>query len=216
MSNDFDDDDWCELEPIKKPQGGPQPDVSVRLSAVPSGVRNRVVIFFRGAVGDWIERKGPRFRIAVGGANANKLRILPDLQGGKYEAGTLKGVQRIMISGIPAWPIERRGEAAAAIATFTDDGNGLLLELPEDFAKRTAASNAKPAHVGVQPARKIDPAPSMPPVRTAAPGLEAQSRKVAQRSSVTLAVRGEPEPGRSEIDRRRAEAERQYGKSESR
>jgi hypothetical protein len=112
---DFDDDDWQDLE---KPAAGEQkPDASVRLSLTGgrhgAGEKVRAHIVLRRGAADWIRSNGPRFRVQIGGANANGVRIVADAARGQYEAAELKGVMRLSIGVVTAWPNEAREPAEA-------------------------------------------------------------------------------------------------------
>lgn len=186
---DIDDDDWVDLEkPVRA--GGMLPDVSVRISIAEYKDRKsgpRAYIAFRRDGAKWIVANAPRFRIQVGGAMANKIRIVPDVRGGRFENSTAgraskEETQRIILGGVSIWPAEARDPTAAQWKV--DDG-AMILTLPPDFARpRVAPKAALPTLVA--PARPSPVAPTAKPLERGAP--------------VSF---GQPAAGRSALDQRR-------------
>jgi hypothetical protein len=203
---DFDDDDWQDLE---KPLAGEQkPDVTVRLSLARNrhgaGDKARAYIALRRGAADWVRAQGPRFKVQIGGANANGVRIVADAARGQYKAVELKGVMRLSIGVVTSWPNEAREPAEAK---WRVTGWGLVLTLPEDFAKAGRAATAR-SESGLAPARSearvapIKPAPA--PVATVASGPESAKPKPApaKRRDVASSLMGDPPPGRSALAQR--------------
>lgn len=162
---------------------------------------------------EWIADHGPRFRVQVGGADCNRLRIVSDAGGGRFESHVLKGVQRLTIGRVNLWPNEERAPVEARIVEYQP--GAMVLRLPEDFARPRAPT--PPAASQATPAPR--PAPAEPfPVTTRADGLAAHARAIAakaaagqariiDRRSSGVVDQGEPPPGRSALDRRRAGGE---------
>ena len=133
----IDEDDWVELDRNVAPKV--LADVTVRVTVGLLGRNSRTpkartAIAFRGDPGKWIEANGPRFKVLLGGQNANCMRIVPDLHRGKFEAGESRfGNTKMMRLGmLAAWPAEDRELTAASWQI----GNGFMqLTLPADFAK---------------------------------------------------------------------------------
>ncbi|CAN2533087.1 hypothetical+protein [Methylocapsa aurea] len=116
----FEDEDWSDLE--KPSHGGAQkPVVTVTLSVwrgrhtralnEPPRVRARVVL--RREAAEWIAAHEPRFRVQIGGAGCNLLRIVADAARGSYEAAEIKGVRVISLGVVNVWPNETRREIEA-------------------------------------------------------------------------------------------------------
>ncbi|TDX64015.1 hypothetical protein EDE12_106160 [Methylosinus sp. sav-2] len=192
----FDDEDWADLE--KPSHGGARkPDVTVTLSiwrgrntranSEPPRVRARIVL--RREAAEWISAHEPRFRVQIAGAGCNLLRIVADAARGSYEAAEIKGVRVITLGVVNVWPNETRREVEAR---FRVTEGGLVLTLPEDFAKPgagEAVAMAAPAVVAAPVARAVGAAPAPAPL-------------VRRRA---LVMPGEPPPGRSALDQRRGD-----------
>lgn len=145
----IDDDDWVEVERQKK-QSAPLCDVSVSLTIAQrkNGKvgKARAYLTFRGKAAEWIRANGPRFRVAVAGAQVNYLRITPDKHGGKFESWTGRGeTERLCIGAVTAWPNEDR---APTEAKWSVEAGWMKLRLPEDFAIAAPVKPIEPpAHV---------------------------------------------------------------------
>lgn len=181
-----DDDDWMDITP-QRAAAVIKADATVRLSANEACTKNSASIALRNELASWAEKHGPTFRIQIGGSNANKLRVLPDKRGG-YKGAILRGTYRLRVRDIAAWPFESRVMPVEAAVTFADADKALILTLPEDFAK-PIGSRPKPP-LKAAPAKPTTPSPSTAPEFRRVVGL------------------GEPAPGRSALDQRRAEAAR--------
>ena len=178
-----DDDDWIELD--KGRAVGPQaPDCSMRLTLWAGSNRARATVSFRREAAAWIAARLPRFRIEIGGASAEKIRITPDAARGRFEAVGFKGTYRISLGSVSAWPAETRDVVALR---WVVKGVSLILTLPDGYTKPTAKAATPP------------PAPSAPqskpgiPITTRAAGLEKRA----------VAFVGEPAAGRSALDQKR-------------
>jgi hypothetical protein len=183
---DFDDDDWIDLEKTPAP-GAVRPLATVKLTKMAKpGARvsaARSTIWLRRELADWAREKGPRFRVQIGGAGANLLRVIPDLDRGKYETADFHGSLRINLGIVNVWPDEDRAPAEAA-ASITP--GGLVLRLPEGFARPTlpmlpSPSASPPAAARVEkPASPID-LPSLPSKAITAReiAVESEAMKVA-------------------------------------
>lgn len=151
----IDDDDWVEIEKATA-SGAVLPDVQVRISIFKMRERllkPRVSIVLRREAAQWIRANGPRFRAALGGAKLNFLRLTPDVNAGKFEHTSFKGIEKLIIGHLPAWPSETR-EPTEAKWSVTD--NWLKLELPIDFvAPRPLHSSLAPS----PPTRPLSGAP---------------------------------------------------------
>lgn len=176
----IDEDDWVEVEKAAPAAKSVLSEVSVKITisaiARSKTLKPRAYLAFRGKAAEWIVANGPRFRIAIGGANANHLRIVPDAAGGKFEFFNAIGGQtkRMNLGSVSAWP----GEERASTAAHWDISPGYMkLRLPDDFA---VARSAAPA----------------PKAAAAAP-------VVAARSPNVVAIIGEPAHGRSALAKRR-------------
>lgn len=110
-----DDDDWQDLE--KPAKGEDLPEVSFRIApfAGRHGVSGKVraTAVFRRAAAEWLRAKGPRFRIQIGGANANKVRLIVDAAGGQYEPIEFRGSFRLSLGSVNVWPKECRDATPA-------------------------------------------------------------------------------------------------------
>lgn len=171
----IDEDDWVEID-RELPAGAERPDVEVRLSIFKMRAKTlkaRTFIVLRNDAAKWIADNGPRFRIAVGGAKANFLRIVPDVHAGKFENSTFKGVERLLLGHVSAWPNEVRASTAAK---WEISGARMTLELPRDFAL---------------PSSRVEISAPAPSRITAA---------VAR--GVPISFGGDPSPGRSAADQR--------------
>jgi hypothetical protein len=202
---DFDDDDWQDLE---KPVAGEQkPDVSVRLSLTGgrhgAGDKVRAHITLRRKAAEWIRENGPRFRVQIGGASANGVRIVADGMRGQYEAAELKGVMRLSIGVVTAWPNEARDPTEAK---WRVTEGGLVLTLPDEFGKAAKASPAAEKAAPMPPAIAAfcgeKPAP-LPPVSPAA-SIRAVPKHASppKRRDVGSGLMGDPPPGRSALAQR--------------
>lgn len=191
-----DDDEWIDLEPKKGPAARILPLATV--SVAPMGAASsvfRAMIFLRREAGEWIEKNGPRFKIQVGGADCNKIRIVPDQMQGRFEAGTLKGTRRLILGVVNVWPAERR-ERVEAEVSISDAF--LMLTLPRDFAKATAQSKTDSTAKQTAPVAK-PAAPPAPP----APSSGAHAMAAFARNRAVVPATGDPAPGRSALDQRK-------------
>jgi hypothetical protein len=170
------DDDWIELEPAPK-AGTKMPDVTVRITppaigADKDGKRRRspharAWVVFREDAAVWIENH-TRFRVAIGGPYANKIKVTPDKERGRYESGILKGVSRMFLGVINAWPSEGRDSTEARWEIV---GDSMVLTLPNDWAK------ARVPRLAPTPTAPAPPAKPTPlPITTSAPGLIGRSK----------------------------------------
>lgn len=169
-----DDDEWLDLEPTLRP-GALAPLATVRLTQN-MGIKTdkpkpaRALIWLRRELAEWAVANGPRFRLQIGGDDANRLRILPDASRGKYEIGDFKGVKRLNLGIVNLWPDENRPpvEAQHKISTA-----GLVLTLPADFARPSHGSALAVAALPppVAPARLPAPMAALP-ARIAADSAE--------------------------------------------
>jgi hypothetical protein len=187
----FDDTEWHDIEP-RKAAGVRKEDAEISLtfwSRAKGEPRARAMIVLRNEPYRILKDKASRFRVQIGGAGKNMIRIIPDDVRGRFELPELKGVGRMSLGHVADWPNEERRHVDA---TWTPSHGGLVLVLPFDFAEPTTAIRRPPPPV-VQPTRPA--APSGIPITTKAPGLE------RQRAVVQMA--GEPPPGRSALDQRR-------------
>ena len=197
----IDEDDWIEVE--KAGKAAPVlADVTVKIAYGAPGrfkgaPKARTSITFRGPAAQWIEAHGPRFRVEVGGRMANYVRIVPDVNRGKFEVfdfarGSAKGIK---IGVLNAWPSEDR---TATEATWTIEGGFMKLRLPENFAVAAPASKASAPAAAPAPARAepkvVKSLADLGPLRSA--GIN------PARSSSVVAMVGEPDPGRSALARR--------------
>lgn len=188
-----DDEDWEDLSPPGT-LGSILPDAQIRLSIAGRSDRKArravALLTLRNAARDWVVEHGPRFRAQIGGAAADRIRIIPDAPGGRFEYIECRGgTVRLNLGPVNAWPNETRPPVAVS---WRADGNGsLIVTLPAGFARATAAASPAPtAVVTTQPPRSealwaATPAPA------------------AARMTVTAAIAGDPPPGRSALDQRR-------------
>jgi len=210
-----DDDGWIDLERARP--GGALPVVACRVSKRRADKAARAFLVFRGEAAAWIEASATRYRVQIGGRSANKVRLIPDDKG-RYEAANMRGSKVIRTGIVTAWPDEFREITEADWAILQ---GCMVLTLPEDWAvptKPRAAQQPMPP-----PAAATKPQPF--PVTTSAPGTQRiaiaraneqpivdlpQVKKIPpgaritdhrQFGSVNL---GEPPPGRSALDKRRA------------
>lgn len=200
MNDKIEDDDWIDLE--KQSGAGPKPAAAVRLyfhTGRHGTTKNATAaMVLRHAAAEWIAKNGPRFKVQIGGDNCEKVRIVPDNHGGKFEAVEFKGVQRLILGKVTVWPNEARDPTEAK---WSVTKGGLVLVLPTDFAKPRVAH--KPVESAPAP-KPTAPAPSQPfPITTQARGLDALSKAVAQKDRRAVPF-GEPAPGRSALDQRKA------------
>jgi hypothetical protein len=156
--SDFDDDDWIDLEKTPAP-GTIRPPATVKLTKMAKpGARisvARATIWLRHELADWSRENGPRFRVQIGGAAANLLRIIPDLDRGKYETAEFHGSLRINLGIVNVWPDEDRAPAEAS-ASITP--GGLVLRLPDVFARPTLPMLPPPSAPAPAAARTEKPA----------------------------------------------------------
>ena len=191
---DFDDaDGWMDLEKSAPPsQVKPEAEISLTIKAGRFAGKGqpkvRATVWLRRAAAEWIEQNGPRFKVQVGGDACNLLRIVPDAERGQFEGTDLKGVRRLLIGVVNVWPNELRLNVEAK---WKITPAGLVLTLPEDFAK--AGQGEVPASLPAAPAPAPKLAAAKPafPSSTQAPGLARVSRPVS--------IMGEPDPSRSAL-----------------
>lgn len=131
-----DDDDWIELE--RAVPGKVLPDVSLRLGKQPRTGRIAAYLTLRGEAGAHLIAHGPRFRVMIGGSEADRVKIVPDAQAGRYEVIEFKGVARLWLGVVTVWPAENRDAVACE---WRRDGMtmSLLLKLPSGFTRPTKA-----------------------------------------------------------------------------
>jgi hypothetical protein len=208
---DFDDDDWQDLE---KPDAAEQkPDVTVRLSVARGphgpGKKARAYISLRRKAAEWIRENGPRFRVQIGGASANGVRIVADAARGQYEAAEFKGVMRLSIGVVTSWPNEARDPTEAK---WRVTGGGLVLTLPEEFAKAAKASpGTAKAPLAAEKAAPMPPAIAAlcegkrpPPPASPSASVRAIPKHASppKRRDVGSGLMGDPPPGRSALAQR--------------
>lgn len=177
-----DDDDWVDLQkPIKQGKSASLPEASVRISISQFKARKsttpRAFMALRGSMATWINDHGPRFKVQIGGAFAEKIRIVADGMGRFEAVMSMKGrTMRLFLGAVAAWPSEEREPTEAKVAI---DGNFVVLTLPVDFSRP-----------------RSPPAGAPPNVR---PAPVAQPRKEPERGA-PLSFGGDPGPGRSALD----------------
>ena len=185
---DFDDDEWIDLERTKGLVAD-LPLAQVRRSKR-DDKKATAWIALRRELAEWAEKNGPRFKVQIGGDNLNKVRIQPDAAGGRFEHTLSRGTARIALGHVNVWPNAAK-EPEAAKHRF-DVAGALVLELSDSFA-RAEPEPLKPAQPARSPAK-----PAAFPITTRAHGLEQSTRGVPM---------GEPGPGRSALDQRKAGAQ---------
>jgi hypothetical protein len=193
-----DDDDWIDIQRssgssvvLLAAAVGLTKGKNPKNPKVISKARGRILL--RGEYAKWAEDNGPRFRLQIGGSSANRIRLIPDAAAGAFEAHSLKGTIKISLGVVNLWPDEDRAPVAAQVSVTPA---GLVLTVPESFTQATRA----------QPAPAVQPrAPALMPSVISAPATtraaQAQSFGAFRR---TVAL-GEPSPGRSALDQRKAE-----------
>jgi hypothetical protein len=200
--SDFDEDDWQDLE--KPAPGNIKPDATVRLGRSAGrhgkGDKFRASLVLRHAAAEWAKSKGPRFRVQIGGPNANGIRIVPDAERGQYEPVEFHGVLRFNLGVVTVWPNQERPETEAK---WRETTGGLVLTLPDDFAKAGTGQVLIAPQVP-PPQQKPEPKPPAFPITTQARGLERQAKAAAQmqRRDVSSSLMGDPAPSRSALAQR--------------
>jgi len=208
-AEDFEDDDWIDLEKQAPVTAAKMPDITVSLNVwatrhkPKTQPKVRTSICLRRDAAAWIESNGPRFKVQIGGASCNLIRIVPDAERGQFEAAALRHVQRLSIGVVNVWPneIRRTVEAQWSISPA-----GLVITLPEDFAKsgqgETPSFEATRAPQPRAPQQASKP-PAFP-ITTTARGLERIAKAADQggRRDVGSSLMGDPPPGRSALSRR--------------
>lgn len=208
-ADNFEDDDWIDLEKQAPGAAAQMPDVTISLNVWATRHKPRthpkvrVSICFRRGAAEWIDSHGPRFKVQIGGNSCNLIRIVPDAERGKFEATALRGVQRLSIGVVNVWPNEIRLKVEAK---WSISPGGLVITLPEDFAKsgqgETPAFDASPAsHSREQ--QQASKATAFP-IKTAARGLEkiAKAADQGRRRDVSSYLMGDPPPARSALSQR--------------
>lgn len=194
-----DEDEWTELG--KGSTAVVRAPVTVKLSnwktkkGVSSGARG--FVSFRNEAADWLREHGPRFRVQIGGQNADRIRVIPDAIAGKFEFSEFKGVCRISLGTVNVWPSEDR-EAVECAWKRDLAGGFVILTLPKDFARptppTTKAAKAEPTPM---------PATAAPAPKPAVPKTSPAARVTDHRTYGVFGM-GEPAPGRSALDQRLA------------
>ncbi len=194
------DDDWEDLVPAE-PSSKHLPDVTVRrfFRNGKHGAAKRASsqITVRGAMAESLRTASVRVRVQIGG-NGDRLRILPDDQGGRYEVteapGRAKRTARataiIRLGFVTAWPNDEREPVEATIRRDPISG-GFIVEVPTDFVREAARPRASEPPTGK----------SAPPQGFTVPAAAHQSRSVVEPGVMAAGV---PSPGRSALDQRRA------------
>lgn len=137
-----DDEDWLDFEPAARTKTDMKPVATVLLMKK-LGIKSdkpkpaRAMVWLRRELADWANANGPRFRLQFGGGAANRIRIIPDNERGKFEAADFKGAIRLLLGVVNIWPDEEH-EPVEARAEITP--SGLVLTLPADFAKPVIVS----------------------------------------------------------------------------
>ncbi len=130
VDDSFDDEDWVELTPSAfKPNHFPDVAISLKLTRFKSV---RAMLTFRGKAKDRLEAAGMRYRVAIGGRDADRIKLTPDLVGGLYETrrpGKSVDVFLLNIGSVSAWPAEVREKTSCE---WKPDavGGGLIVVLP--------------------------------------------------------------------------------------
>lgn len=136
--------DWQEVRPVTKGDDLVRAGVVINISTRRHGVFHTLVSL-RGEALEWaIRHKVERVRVAVGGRNANYLKITSDPDG-PYKLGfgpSGKGVRIIRMGSVPLWPqAERSQEKAVGVDVFDTH---LLIELRADFAQPERDGSSSP------------------------------------------------------------------------
>jgi hypothetical protein len=208
-ADDFEDDDWIDLEKQTPGAAAQMPDVTVSLNVWATRHKSktqpkvRASICLRRGAAAWIESHGPRFKVQIGGKSCNLIRIVPDAERGQFEAAALRGVQRLSIGVVNIWPNEIRLKVEAK---WSASAAGLVITLPDGFAKagqgETPVFDAPPASQSCEQ-QQASKAPAFP-VTTAARGLEkiAKAADQGRRRDVSSSLMGDPPPARSALSQR--------------
>lgn len=151
-----DDDEWIELE--RPSSGKVLPDVALRLGKQPRTGRVAAYVSLRGQAAQHIQAYGPRYRILIGGREADRIKLIPDARAGQYELSTIRGVARLFLGVVTAWPAEIREPVACA---WRRDGasTAMLLQLPSGF---TRPAKPEPALLPPPVPAQLAPAASPP------------------------------------------------------
>lgn len=127
-----DEEDWVEIEPVRK-SSGVIADVTIKLTRARSKTGKigaaRVYLAFRDEAAQWIADNGPRFRVEYG-RKGSLIRIVPDMERGKFEQSLLKGVERLCLGHVAIWPNEERESTAL---DWDAAANWMKLTLPDGF-----------------------------------------------------------------------------------
>lgn len=168
-----DEDEWIELE--RPSSGKALPDVALRLGKQPRTGRVSAYLSLRAEAAQHVLTYGPRYRILIGGREADRVKLIPDARGGQYEVSTIRSAARLFLGVVTAWPAEIREPVACA---WRRDGasTAVLLQLPAGFTRPT-----KPEPVLLPP-----PAPALP-APVAAPPLLA--KVIAERDELAERLR---------------------------
>lgn len=159
---DDDDDDWIDIE--RPATGHKLADVTARLSKLHAHKPARAVLTFRGPAAAWFEG-AVRWRAQLGGNLANRVRVAPDNENGRFEAANMHGSRVLRLGVVTAWPNELRD---ITDCTWAIVGGCMVVTLPADWARARMAPQPVPVTAPAPPKRDAPPAF---PITTSAPGL---------------------------------------------
>jgi hypothetical protein len=195
-----DDDDWIELEK-KKPTNGELPLVGIRMAFWgKSASQARTSMVFRREAVEFMREHGPRFTVSVGGKDLDKIRIVADIDRGKFECVEFKGAFRLQIGIVNVFPNEQRDPEAC---TFKIDDNTMFVQLPFLYGRsRSDAGKKSPAPIAptIAPRPRVDT--SGIKLTTEAKGTAAIARTIDRRPETHSHSFGDPPSGRSALDQR--------------
>jgi hypothetical protein len=210
---DLNEDDWAEFERVSSSKAA-LPDAQARITKTSPDRRAQAWLAFRGEVAAWFTENQPRFKIYFGGKADNLVRIVPDLDRGRFEVVFFKGTARLSLGRVNVWPDEPRDVTPAE--WVIRDG-ALVLRLPETFSRPTRSAPPSPMvaipATDAPPAKEVSPAPQRPVVigsgkpTAAAPAAATRpsaAARVIDRRVIGAVDLGEPPAGRSALDQRRA------------
>lgn len=201
------DDEWIPLK--KMTASGLKPDLVVSIKAKEGAKAGRAAVVFRGEAKRWLG-DCLSVDIDVGGADLNKLRIrgYAKASDGQF---VLSRTGRVGSDGkhssspraqfaVDLWPNEDREREASFTIKHEGKASYLIATLPKNWAKPLGdIKDAPKTNSGGLP--RVDPEKAGAAMRSVA-GLPPQSHPT--RSASTIPVAGEPPPGRSALDQRRA------------